>query len=623
LLERADLLTVLSPENLRLARELFPAQRSEFVRFGIDSDRMRPPRRRAPGRPLRVLSLGNDMHRDWDTLLEALGGCTECEVRIGGKRIGRKLRRRTGKFANFEIVTPTTAAENDRLFEWADLVVVPLKPNFHVSGITVICEAVLLGVPVICTDAGGLRAYFSGDEVCYVPPRDAKRLRDAIEQLARTDDLRFAMPRRAQARITNSQLNSRAFAHRHYELSRTLLEPLSAELPISPKLPAPDAPQSAAKPVHVFVFLGHGFGARNWTRRWEAGQIGGLNERLPYGYFHAGSDGWTIEYSEDSSELRPIKVLRSAIRLALGFDLIHAWRNRVALRNADVIWTNTEFEHLAALFLLWRRPAEQRPRIIAESVWLFDRWPRMSLPRRWLYRRLLSRADAMVVLSPENLRVARSLFPHIRSEFIPFGIDPDAIKPPVMRPPQPPLRILSLGNDIHRDWQTLIDAIKSLDDCEVRIGGKRILWRTRGRTRGVRQIVMRRATSAQDVAQLYAWADLVVVPLKPNLHASGITVIAEAVSCGVPVVCADTGGLRSYFSDEEICYVAPGDPAALRAAIVKLGRDPDLRYRLVKRAQDRIVNSAMSSRSYAMRHRELSRELLTAAKRTHATDGHG
>jgi glycosyltransferase involved in cell wall biosynthesis len=192
-----------------------------------------------------------------------------------------------------------------------------------------------------------------------------------------------------------------------------------------------------------------------------------------------------------------------------------------------------------------------------------------------------------------------------------------------MRPPQPPLRILSLGNDIHRDWQTLIDAIKSLDDCEVRIGGKRILWRTRGRTLGVRQIVTGRATSAQDVAQLYAWADLVVVPLKPNLHASGITVIAEAVSCGVPVISSDTGGLRAYFSDGEIRYVPPGDPAALRAAIVKLGRDSDLRYRLVKRAQDRIVNSGISSRSYATRHRDMSRELLAAAKGTYRTDGNG
>ena len=477
LLERADLLTVLSPENLRLARELFPAQRSEFVLFGIDAARMRPARRRPLHRPLRVLSLGNDMHRDWNTLIEALGGWTGCEVRIGGKRIGRKFARRTNKFANFEIVTPTTVTESDELYEWADFVVVPLKPNFHVSGITVIAEAVLLGVPVICTDAGGLRAYFTGDEVCYVPPADPERLRDALEQCARTDDLRLTTSRRAQARITNSKLNSRAFARRHYELSRTLLEPLNAGLF------APPSSQSAATQVRVFVFLGHGFGAQTWTRLWESGKIGGINERLPYGYFHAGGDGWTIEYSEDAPELRLVKYLRSALRLALGFDLIHAWRNRRSICGADVIWTHTEFEHLAALFILWGRQREQRPRIIAQSIWLFDRWPRMSTLRRKLYRRLLAEADALTVHSPENLRRASALFPTKWTELIPFGIGFAAIKPAVRREAHLPLRILSLGNDIHRDWRTLIAAVKELD-CQVRIGGKRIRWRTRGRTAG-------------------------------------------------------------------------------------------------------------------------------------------
>jgi len=36
------------------------------------------------------------------------------------------------------------------------------------------------------------------------------------------------------------------------------------------------------------------------------------------------------------------------------------------------------------------------------------------------------------------------------------------------------------------------------------------------------------------------------VPLLPNLHASGITVIQEAVLAGVPVVATDTGGLDGH-----------------------------------------------------------------------------
>ncbi len=38
-----------------------------------------------------------------------------------------------------------------------------------------------------------------------------------------------------------------------------------------------------------------------------------------------------------------------------------------------------------------------------------------------------------------------------------------------------------------------------------------------------------------------------VVPLKPNKHASGITVMEEAALHGLPMVVTDTGGLKAYF----------------------------------------------------------------------------
>ena len=58
--------------------------------------------------------------------------------------------------------------------------------------------------------------------------------------------------------------------------------------------------------------------------------------------------------------------------------------------------------------------------------------------------------------------------------------------------------------------------------------------------------------TAEEVRTLHQWADLVVVPLKPNLHASGLTVVFESISCGVPLICTDTGGLRAYFSQDEL-----------------------------------------------------------------------
>jgi glycosyltransferase involved in cell wall biosynthesis len=110
--------------------------------------------------------------------------------------------------------------------------------------------------------------------------------------------------------------------------------------------------------------------------------------------------------------------------------------------------------------------------------------------------------------------------------------------------------------------------------------------------------------------QLYHWADVVALALFPNLHGSGITVIEEATVFGIPVVVSDVGGLRGYFSDQEVRYVPAADPAAMREAIRTLA-DDDGRARMVERAQHRLIDAGLTSRDFARRHAELSRELLS------------
>ena len=90
---------------------------------------------------------------------------------------------------------------------------------------------------------------------------------------------------------------------------------------------------------------------------------------------------------------------------------------------------------------------------------------------------------------------------------------------------------------------------------------------------GINNVTVRSVATADDVKALYEWADIVIVSLKPNLHASGITVILESIILGVPVVCTDSGGLRAYFSSWEICYVPVYAPIAMRVAVEELAAD--------------------------------------------------
>ena len=364
---------------------------------------------------------------------------------------------------------------------------------------------------------------------------------------------------------------------------------------------------SEPRPLRAFVFLAHGFGAASWAKRWNSGEIPGLNEKLPYGYYHAANDFCVVQYSEDAPERGLTRLVRKCMRRMLGFDFMHAWRNRKDLLNADVVWTHTELEYLAVL-LLWRyRRPETRPKLIASTVWLFDRWDHLSLARRWFYRRLIDQADVVTVMSSDNLTVARELFPRVRVEIIPFGSNIESLTLPEQRAIHRPLRVASLGNDTHRDWETLVAVAKHWDGCEVRIASKRLESRL---ARHVKNVSIVPASSQREITELYSWADFVVVPLKINLHASGVTVICEAVLRGKPVVCTDIGGLRIYFSGEEVCYVPPYDARAIRRELEKLAADEEMCFGMTRRAQTRILSANLTSSAFASRHYEISTELL-------------
>jgi glycosyltransferase involved in cell wall biosynthesis len=359
--------------------------------------------------------------------------------------------------------------------------------------------------------------------------------------------------------------------------------------------------------IRIFVLLGHDFGANSWERRQALGLIPGLNDRLAYGYYRAAGQGWVIEYSHDSQEGSLARFARLAVRKVLGFDLLHVYRNRALLLRADIIWTHTELENLAALAFFRILRCQNPPKVIANCIWLFDRWPSLSRSRRFLYRTLLKDATVITTFSPKNLEVAKQLLPSVRCECLLWGALTQEMALPRRGHVHRPVRIASLGNDVHRDWITILRAFGNVDGYEVRIGSSKISSR---QVRGLRNVTVKSVELEDQVRALYDWADIVVISLKPNLHVSGLTVIFESIICGVPTICTDTGGLRVYFSDVEVTYVPVFAPVAMRVAAERLSVDNEGRFTQTIRAQQRLISGELTARGFAMRNRSLSEELL-------------
>jgi hypothetical protein len=211
------------------------------------------------------------------------------------------------------------------------------------------------------------------------------------------------------------------------------------------------------------------------TNTWQKSPPLGINDRLPYGYYRATEDGCLIVYSEDDRmENRLERRFRLGVKSIIGVDLVHAWRNRKRIYDSDIVRTHTEMQYIAVLLLFQIFFWKPRPKLIAQSVWLFDRWHDFSSIKQWLLSWLIKKADLLTVLSPENLKVARSLFPHVRSEFVLFGINADKLTPVKKGKIHHPIRIFSLGNDPHRDWQILIDTINDYSDCYLKIASRKV-----------------------------------------------------------------------------------------------------------------------------------------------------
>jgi glycosyltransferase involved in cell wall biosynthesis len=355
--------------------------------------------------------------------------------------------------------------------------------------------------------------------------------------------------------------------------------------------------------MQVLVLLEHGRGLTRWAKRYEAGAV---YDRTPYDYGSAESDEVHVSFSGDGPDGGAYAFLRKGVLKVTGIDLVHVLRNLRAVRRADVVWTHTETEHLALGVLKGLRLP--LPPVIAQSVWLVDRWPRQNKARRAVYRWAMRHAELVTTLSPVNAALlSQTIGREVR--FVPYGVktEPWVDLPPVPRG-DGPLRVLALGNDMHRDWEGL-RAVARAGVGEVEV---RVLTRQLGPefAAGIPSMTITQARSVTETAENFAWADVVCLPLHANLHASGITVLLEGAAWSKPCVVTDAGGLDAYFTADEVSYVPVGCSAETWLAALRTLEDPAVAARLVTAMRRRVATDEYSGVGFAGRHVAMSLGLL-------------
>ena len=180
-LHSAAAVWAMSPAQLRPLHESWgaPENRLHLLHMGIDADFWTP----ADGaqEPDLVVASGNDRHRDHGLIVAALS-----ELR-------RKRPVRLELASHHDVDVPPELGRRHPqldhramrdLYGRGALVALALKPNLHISGLSVLLESMASGRAVVATETPGMREYLEdGVTGLLVPPGDPARLAGAVEEL--------------------------------------------------------------------------------------------------------------------------------------------------------------------------------------------------------------------------------------------------------------------------------------------------------------------------------------------------------------------------------------------------------------------------------------------------------
>lgn len=171
---------------------------------------------------------------------------------------------------------------------------------------------------------------------------------------------------------------------------------------------------------------------------------------------------------------------------------------------------------------------------------------------------------------------------HVPVAVVGYGIDTE-----FYRPGAPSTRedyILSVGDDVGRDYQTLLQASIDLP-VPLHIKTSLSLDLDPESHRDI--VPLPNRLPHVEFRQLYQNCLFVVVPLQPHTrNASGASTVLEAGAMGKAVIVSDSDGVRDFVVPNETCIMVPaGDSAALRTAMDRLCREPETRRRLGEAAR--------------------------------------
>lgn len=307
-----------------------------------------------------------------------------------------------------------------------------------------------------------------------------------------------------------------------------------------------------------------------------------------YGYVQLAEVGTPVTFldEDDLDVVGPInlvwRLLSALSHTVAGVHLWAVWKlarraNRDRLNSFGVLVATTNTFGLSLALL--KRLGLLGPCVVFIAMGVGDL---VTHPvRRWAINWLLGPVQTVVISRGEAEYLNKRLGRDAQVAYMPFGVDDRFWTPGPAAPAKSRPYVLSIGNDRHRDYATLIAAWRP-EFPALKIVTSQILAST-ANIEVISGDWRQQLLSDSQVRQLFREAMFVILPIRETVQPSGQSACLQAMACAKTVVISDIQGLwdRALMRHGETCVlVPPGSAEQMSSSIEHLLANPAMQARI-------------------------------------------
>ena len=236
-------------------------------------------------------------------------------------------------------------------------------------------------------------------------------------------------------------------------------------------------------------------------------------------------------------------------------------------------------------FLLPRRPTVFIPMGLPEKLKILKQY------RPWLHRFVidsLKKIDCIVCVSKLEERLLNNEFGIIGNTlFVAAGVDSNYFKPMAV---DEDVDVLSIGADIHRDFELLLNSARNYPDLSFRI------ITTKNTADLLKDVPVNveiiTDVSMREIRKHIARGRILALPVIPNSYSGATTVLLQAMAMGKAVIANKEGANVEGYPfrhSENLLFVRSLVQDELDQAILTLMKNKKLRMKIGEDARDTVV----------------------------------